>query len=104
MVLDSMGWGVPSVLAIGVPDFHHIVVPPTGQKSPIGGPLQSTHIHLVRSHRGHMKLSHPGVVVVDEPLLVPAAQEACLRTPGQAVDSRLMRLHSTNQLGIADVP
>ena len=73
VMFDSMGWGIPSILAIGVPDFHYIVVPPAGQKSPVGGPLQSANIHLVCSHRGHVKLSHPGIVVVDEPLLVPAA-------------------------------
>ena len=51
-----------------------------------------------------MKLSHSGVVVMDKALLISTAQEACLGTPGQTVDTRLMRLHSTNKLGIADIP
>ena len=96
MMFDSMDWGVPSIFIIGVPDFYHIVIPPTGQKSPVGGPLQSTHIHHVCSDGGHVKLSHPGVIVVDKSLLVPAAQKTCLGTPGEAVDARLVRLHSTN--------
>jgi hypothetical protein len=33
---------------------------------------------------------------MDEPLLVPAAQEARLGTPGKAVNARFMCLHSTN--------
>lgn len=104
MMFDSMGWGVPSILAVGVPNLYHVIIPPAGQKSPIGGPLQSTHVHQVSSDGGHVKLSHSGVVVVDEALLISTAQEACLRTPGQTVDTRLMCFHSTNKLGTADVP
>ena len=51
-----------------------------------------------------MKLCHPGVVVVDRPLLVSAAQKAGLGVPCQTVDSRLVGLHSTNKLGNTDVP
>ena len=104
MMFDSMGWGVPSILVVRIPDFHHIVIPPTGQKSPIGGPLQSAHVHQVSSDGGHVKLCHSGVIVVNKTLLISAAQEACLGTPCQTVDARLMCFHSTNKLGTADIP
>ena len=82
MMFDSVGGGIPSVLAIGVPDLHNIVIPPAGQKSPVGGPLQSAHVHHVCSDRSHVKLSHPGIVVMEKSLLVPAAKQTCLWAPG----------------------
>lgn len=99
-----MGGGIPHVFTVGVPDLHHIIIPPTGQKSPVWRPLQSADVHLVCPDRGDMELSHSGVVVVDEALLVSAAQEACLGTPGQAVNTTLVGSHSSNQLPIVDVP
>ena len=39
MMFDSVGRGIPHVLAVGIPNIYHIIIPPAGQKSSVGGPL-----------------------------------------------------------------
>lgn len=47
------------------PHAHQVVVASTSQVSPVGGPLQATHLLRVSTEGGNVMVCHPHVMVVD---------------------------------------
>ena len=59
----------------GVPDAHHVIVPPAGQFAPVSGPLETTHLQVVILGHGHNVLCFADIVMMDGAISTATAWE-----------------------------